>query len=64
MTKPFLEVWDQAVANALETGEPTMLYRVEIETGETRLIGRTRHPAFMGGVPPKHDPNRDRRGGS
>lgn len=54
----FLTEWDRAVEWAIENNQPAYLYDVDGE-GNQILIGRTRHPAFMGAQPPKHDPERD-----
>ena len=55
----FLKQWDQAVQEAQRTGRPVELYRQDHMLAKPVLVARTRHPAFMGATPPKHDPARD-----
>lgn len=58
----FLEMWDEGIERARETGEEQMLTTVvPCECGSLKLkaSARTMHPSFMGGTPPKHDPKRD-----
>lgn len=53
----FLEAWTKALDEAVRDGQPGRVWK--IENGIKRLVGRTRHPAFMGLPPKKHDPERD-----
>ena len=53
----FLDAWTKALREAVRDGEPGRVWKVE--NGVARCVGRTRHPAFMGVVPPKVDPERD-----
>jgi hypothetical protein len=59
----FLEEWDAAIAEAKETGRPGLVWRSWFGAdGEYNLrpVARTMHPAFMAGVSPKYDPERDK----
>lgn len=53
----FLAAWTKALREAVRDGEPGRVWK--IENGVARCVGRTRHPAFMGLPPQKHDPRRD-----
>jgi len=57
MKSNFLEDWDALIEHALANNEPA--YLAEMEDGEVVIKARTRHPAFMGRQPVKHDPERD-----
>lgn len=54
----FLSEWDNLIEWAVENNEPGYLYDTDGE-GNTYLRARTRHPAFIGAQPVKHDPARD-----
>lgn len=54
----FLGAWDDAVRAAQENY--SCGYVIERRDGELRIVARTRHAAFMGIQPPKHDPKRDK----
>jgi hypothetical protein len=61
----FLEEWDLAIEAARLHNKPGKVWNIdEIDPANgwpiTRCVARTMHPAFMGGVPPKHDPERDK----
>jgi hypothetical protein len=59
----FLNLWDEGIARARETGEQQELIQaVDCDCGATKLVvtAKTMHPSFMGGrIPPKYDPKRD-----
>ena len=55
----FLTKWDLALEQARETGKPECLWRWHEPSKQFVAVARTRHPAFMGGPVPKHDPERD-----
>lgn len=55
----FLKAWDEAVRSAQENY--SVGYVLDRRGDEVRIVARTRHAAFMGIVPPKHDPKRDER---
>jgi hypothetical protein len=58
----FLEIWDEGIQRAQETGEEQILTSVvPCDCGALKLSAsaRTMHPSFMGARPPKHDPQRD-----
>lgn len=65
MTVSFLEQWDATLERARRSGRIAYLTSLErVKTSRGQLItavvhARTRHPAFMGVVPSKHDPERD-----
>lgn len=54
----FLSEWDNLIEWAVENNESGYLYDTDGE-GNTYLRARTRHPAFIGAQPVKHDPARD-----
>ena len=68
----FLKAFDRAIDEALETGDCGLVLQeprepVRVRAGNELLFAvffpvkaRTMHPAFMGKVPPKVDPERDR----
>ena len=55
----FLNEWDALIDLAVEKNEMAVLYRLDEKGGELVASARTRHPAFMGRQPVKHDPERD-----
>ena len=68
----FLTMFDRAINEAVETGEPGLLVDNAQQPQRVRYGGdlllalffpvtaRTMHPAFMAVQPKKHDPERDR----
>jgi hypothetical protein len=59
----FLEIWDEGIQRAQETGEEQVLTTVvACDCGAFKLVGaaRTMHPSFMASPMPKHDPKRDK----
>jgi len=55
----FLNQWDQAIAQAKQSGTPTVLYKQDHMLDKPYAVARTMHPSFMGSRPPKYDPHRD-----
>ena len=58
----FLEMWDEGIQRALESGEEQMLTTiVPCDCGALKLqsSARTMHPSFMAARPVKYDPERD-----
>ena len=55
----WLEIWDEALTEAVRDGEPGQLWKFDRDSASFVLVAQTRHPAFMGVVPPKVDPERD-----
>jgi len=55
----WLHIWDEALTEAVRDGEPGQLWKWNREAAMFVLVARTRHPAFMGLPPKKHDPERD-----
>ncbi|NCA18038.1 MAG: hypothetical protein EBS90_13515 [Betaproteobacteria bacterium] len=53
-TEAFLHEWDCACEEAQREGSFAWIY------WNDKLIGRTRHAAFMQPKVPKHDPERDK----
>lgn len=55
----WLETWEIALEEARRDGKPGELWKFEPASASFVLVARTRHPAFMGLPPKKHDPERD-----
>jgi hypothetical protein len=55
----FMKQWARAIDEARETGEAVTLYKQNHMLNPRRPVARTMHPSFMGGKPPKYDPDRD-----
>ena len=55
----WLEIWDIALEEAVRDGEPGQLWKYDQRSASFVLVAQTRHPAFMGVVPPKLDRERD-----
>jgi hypothetical protein len=61
----WLEEWDRTIKRAQESGRIAYMTKLERSKGPSGEVitaivkARTRHPAFMGVVPPKVDPERD-----
>lgn len=61
----FLQEWDRALKRAQESGRVAFVTHLERSRGISGEVitavvkARTRHPAFMGSPPKKHDPERD-----
>ena len=56
----FLEAWTKALNEAVRDGQPGRVWKYERKSASFRVVARTRHPAFMGAAPVKHDPERDK----
>jgi hypothetical protein len=55
----WLGVWEIALEEARADGVPGELWKFDQRSASFVLVARTRHPAFMGTAPVKHDPERD-----
>ena len=55
----WLETWEIALEEARRDGKPGQLWKYNRKSQSFYLVARTRHPAFMGLQPVKHDPERD-----
>jgi hypothetical protein len=55
----WLKLWDHVLQEAVESGQPGELWKYDRKSASFYLVARTRHPAFMGAVPAKVDPERD-----